>query len=102
MPPSAPPRSPTRPSWLPPAHSPGLALPQALLSLPLRSSQFDLVVESALFALPIDENEGDPAHLSGAIAPGMIGSPLNQDVTGPHQCLAIVHDGVQFPKQDDC
>src|SRR6516162_222311 len=52
--------------------APGVTI-SAIAFLPV-----DLVVGCALIALAVDQDECDPAHLAGAVAPGVIGSALDQ------------------------
>ena len=54
------------------------------------------MVAMRLYRLGVDEHESETGRLVGAIAPGMVGAALHQDVAGPQQHLALVHERVDF------
>ena len=43
-----------------------------------------------LYRLGVDEDEGEIGRRVGAIAPGMVGPALHQDIAGLEQYLALV------------
>src|SRR6476469_7821293 len=59
------------------------------------------MVAMRLYRLGVDEHEGETGRLVGAIAPGMVGTALDQDVPRSEQHLALVHHRVDFARQHD-
>src|SRR6516225_4010991 len=65
---------------------------------PIILCQRDVV---GLDRLGIDQHESDIGRFIGAVAPGVIGAALNQDVAGLEQNLALVHQRVNLTRQHD-
>ena len=59
------------------------------------------MVAMHLYRFGVDEHEGEIGRLVGAIAPGMIGAALDQDVAGSEQHLALVHQRVDLAGEHD-
>src|SRR3954469_2957455 len=59
------------------------------------------MVAMRLYRLGVDEHEGETGRLVGAIAPGMVGAALDQDVPRSEQHLALVHQRVDFAGEYD-
>src|SRR3954451_22032093 len=59
------------------------------------------MVAMRLYRLGVDEHEGETGRLVGAIAPGMVGAALDQDVPRSEQHLALVHQRVDFAGEHD-
>src|SRR6516225_5886414 len=65
---------------------------------PIIPCQRDVV---RLDRLGIEQQEGDIGRFIGAVAPGMIGAALDQDVAGLEQNLALVHERVDLAREHD-
>src|SRR6185312_10663431 len=61
----------------------------------------DRMVAMRLYRLGVDEHKGETRRLVGAIAPGMVGAALDQDVPRSEQHLALVHQRVDFAGEHD-
>src|SRR3954468_7643516 len=59
------------------------------------------MVAMRLYRLGVDEHKRETGRLAGAIAPGMVGAALDQDVPRSEQHLALVHQRVDFAGEHD-